>query len=126
MKNARNKDVNDRAEASIKAKAALLEAYKAAKVAAEPGRETKLAERLSLVEAREQRKNEREQTKREELLRIATELAEAEALAAATEKAENEARELANKERMASIIGDEAARKMERDRRYANRKARQG
>jgi len=39
--------------------------------------------------------------------------------------AETEARERAEKARIARLVDDEALRKAERDRRYANRKARQ-
>lgn len=43
---------------------------------------------------------------------------------AAAATAEAEAREAAEKNRISRVIEDEAARKAERDRRYANRKAR--
>ncbi|UES42196.1 hypothetical protein [Roseibium aggregatum] len=45
---------------------------------------------------------------------------------AAAARAEIDARELADKTRIERVLQDEAARKAERDRRYANRKARQG
>lgn len=53
------------------------------------------------------------------------EAAEREAAITAAARAEVEARETADRDRIARVIEDEAARKAERDRRYANRKARQ-
>lgn len=125
MKHNRTKDISDRLSAAGDAKAALLQAYRAAKDAAEPMREAKQAERLALATAREARRIEREQAKRDELARLAAEAAEREAAIVAAAKAEIEARELAGKNRIARVLEDEAARKLERDRRYANRKARQ-
>lgn len=125
LKHNRTKDISDRLSAAGDAKAALLQAYRAAKDAAEPMREAKQAERLALATAREARRIEREQAKRDELARLAAEAAEREAAIVAAAKAEIEARELAGKNRIARVLEDEAARKLERDRRYANRKARQ-
>jgi len=117
-------DVSDRRSAASNAKAALLQGYLAAKDAAEPTRIAKQAERLALAEARETRRTEREQVKRDELARIAQEVAAREAVIVAAARAGVEARELVEKNRVARVLEDEAARKLERDRRYANRKAR--
>lgn len=132
----------DRRSAAVDAKAALLQAYRAAQEAAAPTREAKQAERLMIVEAREIRQAEREKAKRDEENRIAAELAQREAAIAAAARAETEAREMqeaaiaaaaraeaearemADKNRVTRVLEDEAARKAERDRRYANRKAR--
>lgn len=124
MKTVKNKDLNDRRSAANDAKAAQLQAYRAAIEAAAPDREAKQAERLAIAEAREARRAERERIKLEEQNRIAAEAAEREAAIAVAARAEADARELANKTRIARVFEDEAARKAERDRRYANRKAR--
>ncbi len=125
MRTVKNKDLSDRRTTANDAKAAQLQAYRAAIQAAEPMREAKQAERLAIAEAREARRAERERVKLEEQNRIAAETAEREAAIAAAATAEADARELATKNRISRVIEDEAARKAERDRRYANRKARQ-
>ncbi|MBM3603352.1 MAG: hypothetical protein FJX25_01040 [Alphaproteobacteria bacterium] len=123
MKNTNKNDLSDRRKAATGAKAALLEAYRAAKEAAEPVREDRQKERIALAEAREARQALREQGKREEQARLAAEKQERDvALAAATA----EARDHADNDRVACPVEDEAARKAARDRRYANRKARKG
>ncbi|GES53725.1 hypothetical protein Rhsp01_63410 [Rhizobium sp. NBRC 114257] len=109
-----NKELADRRAAAAGAKASLLQGYRAAKTAAKPSRLARQAERLSLVEAREARRVERDRLTLVERTRL-------EAAAAA----ETEARKSAENMRLARIVEDEAARKAERDRRYANRKARQ-
>lgn len=126
MKNARNNEVADRRSSSAEAKAALLNAYRAAKTAAEPARIARQAERTAISNAREERRVERERVKLEEQKRIEIEAAERQAAAEAVIAAETEARERAEKARIARVVNDEALRKAERDRRYANRKARQG
>jgi len=120
-----NSDHSERRSAAMDAKAALVEAFRAAKKAAEPTREAKQAERRLIVEAREQRRSERDQAKLEEQNRAAAEAAARDAAVAAAARAEIDARELADKIRSERVLKDEAARKAERDRRYANRKARQ-
>ncbi|MCX8997403.1 DUF6481 family protein [Rhizobiaceae bacterium BDR2-2] len=125
MKNARNNELFDRRAASGEAKAALLNAYRAAQTADEPARLARQAERVAVAAAREERRLERERVKRETAERLAAEAAERQAAVAAAARAETEAREAAEKNRIARVVEDEAARKAERDRRYANRKARQ-
>ncbi|MXN53169.1 hypothetical protein GR158_18830 [Shinella sp. AETb1-6] len=49
MKNARNNEVADRRSSSAEAKAALLNAYRAAKTAAEPARIARQAERTAIT-----------------------------------------------------------------------------
>ena len=100
LKNSRNSQFSDRRTASAEAKAALLNAYKAARASDEPGRAARLAERASVAAARE-------------------------AAAQAAAIAEAEECQKAEAERVARVIEDEAARKAARDLRYANRKARQ-
>jgi hypothetical protein len=125
LKNIKDSGFTDRRGAAADAKASLLKAYRAAKEAAEPTREAKQAERLAAAEARESRRAEREQAKLDEQNRIEAETAEREAALAAVARAETDAREMASKNRIARVLEDEVARKAERDRRYANRKARQ-
>ncbi|WP_426128520.1 DUF6481 family protein [Pararhizobium sp. PWRC1-1] len=124
MRNIRNNEFSDRRSSSDDARAALLQAYRAAKEAAEPSREAKQAERAAVAEARETRRTGREQIKLDAQTRIAAETAERDAALAASARAESDARELADKNRIARVLEDDAARKAERDRRYANRKAR--
>ncbi len=95
-----NNELADRRSAAAGAKASLLQAYRAAKTAAEPARLARQAERLLIVEAREARRIERDRLKLVERSQLEAEAANEQAIA-------------------------EAARKAERDRRYANRKARQ-
>lgn len=124
MRNVKNSEHSDRRGTAADAKAKLLETYKAAQKAAEPARAAKQAERLATAEAREARRAERERVKLEEQNRIEAETAERENALATAAKAEAEARQLADKNRIARVLEDEAARKAERDRRYANRKSR--
>ncbi|KAA0693305.1 hypothetical protein DTW90_25985 [Neorhizobium sp. P12A] len=125
MKNARNNELSDRRTASADAKTALLNAYRTAKTAAEPTNLARQAERMAIAGAREERRLERERVKLEESERLVTEAAEQQAAMAAAARAETEARDAREKNRIARVVEDEAARKAERDRRYANRKARQ-
>lgn len=125
MKNARNNELSDRRAASADAKTALLAAYRAAISNAEPAKLARQAERAAIASARDDRRNERERLKLEERKRLETEALERQAALEAAAIAETEARGAAEKARIARVIEDEAARKAERDRRYANRKARQ-
>lgn len=125
MRHARNNELTDRRSAAADAKASLLTAYREAKTAAEPSQSAKHAERISLVEAREARRAERERVKHEARTRVETLAAQEQAAIKAAAIAEIEARNSAENARISRVIEDEAARKAERDRRYANRKARQ-
>lgn len=125
MKNVRNSDLSDRRNASADAKAALLNAYRNARTAADPGRLVRQAERIAIATAREERRIERERLNREEGERQVIEAADRQAVADAAARAQTEAREIAERHRIARVLEDEAVRKAERDRRYANRKARQ-
>lgn len=125
MRHARNNELTDRRSAAADAKAALLIAYRSAKKAAEPSRSARQAERISLVEAREARRAERERLKHEEQTRIVTLAAQEQAVIEAAAVAEIEARNSAENARISRVVQDEAARKAERDRRYAARKSRQ-
>ena len=125
LKNARNNELSDRRTAAADAKIILLNAYRAARDAAGPEQAAKQVERQAVAAAREERRAERDRIKREEQERVHAEAAERQAAIEAAARAETEAREMADKNRISRVIEDEAARKAERDRRYANRKARQ-
>lgn len=125
MKHSKDNDLSDRRSAAADAKATLLQGYRAAKEAAEPTRLARQAERLAVATAREERRDERERVRLEERERVHNEAAERQAAADAAVNAEVEARKAADRNRVSRVIEDEAARKAERDRRYANRKARQ-
>lgn len=125
MKKAKNNELSDRRKIAADAKAALLHAFHAAKEAAEPTGLARQAERQAVASARDERRATRERLKAEERERIQAEAEEREAAIEAAARAEIEAREAADKNRVVRVIQDEAARKAERDRRYAHRKARQ-
>lgn len=125
MKHARSDEHTDRRTATAEAKSALLTAYRVAQTAAEPTKAARQAERISLVEAREARRAERERLKLEERTRVEALAAHEQAAIAAAAAAEIEARQSADNARISRVVEDEAAHKAERDRRYAARKARQ-
>lgn len=125
MRSIRKIVLSDRLGNAADAKAALLRAYWAAQKASEPTREARQQERLALARARDVRRSFREQEKHDAQARREAELREQEAARAAADKAECNARDLAEDKRIARVLADDAARKAERDRRYANRKARQ-
>ena len=125
MKNVRQNELADRRSAAADAKASLLKAYQAARTVAAPLQAAKQAERASLIEAREARRVERDRLKHEERVLHETKAAEEQAVAEHAATADARARASAENTRIARVIEDEAARKAERDKRYANRKARQ-
>jgi hypothetical protein len=120
MKNPKENDFNGRRSAAADAKAALLQSHRAAKEAAEPTRVARQEERLATAAAKEARQTERARIKLEEQERIQTDALVADVAA----KAEVEMREKVQKDRNSRVVDDEATQKTERDRRYANRKAR--
>ncbi len=93
--------------------------------AAEPTRLARQQERIAATQAKNELRAARDQAKLEEQARVQAEIAERQAAADAAAKADIEAREEAETKRISRVIEDEAARKAERDRRYADRKARQ-
>ncbi|GGC16313.1 hypothetical protein GCM10011363_35900 [Marivita lacus] len=119
MRNPKENDFQGRRSAAADAKAALLQSHRAAKEAAEPTRIARDEERLATAAAREARQTERARIKLEEQERVQSDALAAEVAA----KAEAEARETIKKDRSSRVANDEAAQKAERDRRYANRKA---
>lgn len=114
--------LSDRLKASANTKKSRLEQYRSA--TKEPELAAKLAEREAIAAAREARLAERARLKAEE--QAAAEAKAAEAALAAEAEAHREAdeRAAADRQRIARVFEDEAARKAERDRRYAERKAR--
>ena len=123
MKKSEN-ELHDRRKVAADAKKALLENFRAAQSASAPERAAKQAERLAIATARDERRAERDRIKAEEQERLLREEAERLAQLEAEARAETEQREAADKLRISRVIEDEAARKAERDRRYAARKAR--
>lgn len=114
----------ERRNAAADAKRQLLTKFASAPKPTDPEMQEKLAAREAANRARDARRAEREALKTAENERI---LAEAAALAAAAEaeqRAEAEARQAGIANRVSRVVADEAARKAERDRRYAARKAR--
>lgn len=109
---------HERRTAAADAKRKLLEKFASAPKAIDPEMQERLAAREAVALAREMRRAERNAIKTAEHERM---LAEAATLAAAAEAEEIAAAEELN----TRVIADEAARKAERDRRYAARKARQ-
>ena len=126
MRTTKKTELSDRRSTAMDAKVALLQAYRAAKEAAEPLREAREQERIEIARAREARQAAREQAKREEQARLEAETREREAAIAKAATAEADAREAAQDKRIARVLDDEAMRKAMRDQRYAARKARQG
>jgi len=121
MKNKKDNDFADRRSAAADAKAARLDAHRVAKETAEPNRLARQEERLAVAAARNERQAERARIKLEEQERAALDKVETDAAT----KAEEAARNKAEQKSRSRDADDEAARKAERDRRYANRKARQ-
>jgi len=129
----REKNFAERRDASVDAKRALLEKFKAKPTADDPAVVARQVERQAILEAREKREAEKARLKQERLVR---EAAEAEARRKAEEEArlqaEAEAAELAKLReadeaaRIAELLAVEAAQKAKRDARYAARKTRGG
>ncbi|TJZ89298.1 hypothetical protein FA743_19160 [Paracoccus gahaiensis] len=119
MKNPRENDFTGRRSDAADAKAALLQAHRAAKNAAEPTRLARQEERQAVAAAREVRQAEATRMKLEEQERLRRDTLAADA----TAKNEAETRDEVEKDLSSRTAEDEAAQKAERDRRYANRKA---
>ncbi|MRX51692.1 hypothetical protein GI374_14880 [Paracoccus sp. S-4012] len=126
MRTARDNDLADRRSAAADAKAALLRAHLATREAAEPTRLARQEERVALAAARDERREERDRMKSEarEQERIHVEAVAYHGAANVAARAKIASREKADS-LIARVVKDEAARKADRDQRYANRKARQ-
>ena len=114
----------DRRKTSENAKRELLAKFASAPKATDPEMQERLAAREAVASAREARRAERDALKAAENQRLLDEAAAAAAAAEADERAAAEAREAEINNRISRVVADEAARKAERDRRYAARKAR--
>ena len=123
MRKPEDNDFASRRGASLKAKAAQLKAHHAALTAAEPTRLERQEERREIAAAREVRHAERDQVKLEERDRVLSDAVKEQVATDEAAKTQAEASEKALNDRVSRVIEDEAARKAERDRRYANRKA---
>jgi hypothetical protein len=121
MRNKKDNDFGDRRGAAAAAKAARLDAHRVAKEAAEPDRLARQEERLAVAAAREERQAERARIMREDEERADQRQMEADAAS----NVEAAARDKVEQDLNSRNVDDEAAQKAERDRRYANRKARQ-
>lgn len=121
MRNKNENDFADRRRAAADAKAARLEAHRVAKEAAEPNRLARQEERMAVAAARDERHAERARIKLEEQ----EPSAEIQVAADAAVKAEDAAREKVQQDSVARDAENKAAQKAERDRRYADRRARQ-
>lgn len=125
LRTSKKTELAERRGTATEAKAALLQAYRAAQKPA-PQREARQQERILIAEAREARQTAREQARLEEQARLDAEAQEREAALAKAATAEADAREHAENQRITRVLDDEAMRKAMRDQRYAARKARQG
>ena len=126
MRHPNDNSFADRRKTADAAKLQLLAKYASATTSNEPAIQERRAARAAVVAAREERRAAREASKTAEAERILTESAALTAAAEAHGKAEAEARQAEINDRIARVVADQAARKAERDRRYAARKARQG
>ncbi|MCO5733110.1 DUF6481 family protein [Rhizobium sp. SSA_523] len=126
MRHASDNGFAERRKSSAEARQALLAKFASAPKADDPALQERRAARAAVAAAREARRNEREAMKAAENERILAEAAALTAAAEADEKAAAEARQQEINDRVSRVVADEAARKAERDRRYAARKARQG
>ncbi len=116
----------ERRKTSADAKRELLAKFASAPKLGDPAMQERRAARETIAAAREVRRAERDALKAAENERILIEAAALTAAAEADERAAAEARQLEINDRISRVVADEAARKAERDRRYAARKARQG
>ena len=124
MKPSKDDSFAERRKAAAEAKLHLLKKFQSAPKPDDPEMVAKRGEREAIAAARAERQAERARLKQLEQERLQ---AEAEARAREAEaqaRAEAEAREAEKKNLVARLLADEAARKAERDRRYAARKAR--
>ncbi|WP_007754807.1 DUF6481 family protein [Rhizobium sp. CF080] len=126
MRHPNDNSFAERRKTAADAKRELLAKFASAPKLSDPAMQERRAEREAVAAAREARRAEREAQKAAENERQLREAAELAAAAEAHEKAAAEARQAETNDRVARVVADEAARKAERDRRYAARKARQG
>ncbi|WP_208247125.1 DUF6481 family protein (plasmid) [Rhizobium sp. T1470] len=114
----------ERRNSAAEAKKQLLTKFASAPKSTDPAMRERLAAREAIAAARQVRRADREASKKAERERVLMEAAALAAAAKANERAEAEARQAVINDQMSRDVVDEAARKAERDRRYAARKAR--
>lgn len=100
MKHSRNNELADRRSAAADAKASLLNAYREAQSSIELSRVARQAERVSIVEAREARRVERDRIRFEERLRLEAVASDAKA----TAEAQIETRKATEDELVARVV----------------------
>lgn len=125
MRHPNDNSFAERRKTAADARRELLAKFASAPKPSDPAMQERRAAREAVVAAREARRAERDALKAAESERILMEAAALTAAAEAHEKAEAEARQAEINDRISRVVADEAARKAERDRRYAARKARQ-
>ncbi|KGD86195.1 DUF6481 family protein [Rhizobium sp. YS-1r] len=125
MRHPNDNSFAERRKTAADARRELLAKFASAPKPSDPAMQERRAAREAIVAAREARRAERDALKAAESERILMEAAALTAAAEAHEKAEAEARQAEINDRISRVVADEAARKAERDRRYAARKARQ-
>ncbi|MBZ9790989.1 DUF6481 family protein [Rhizobium sp. 3T7] len=116
----------ERRKTAHEARLKLLTKFASAPKPTDPAMRERLAAREAAAVARTARRAERDALKAAENERVLADTAALAAAAEVHERAEAEARQAEVNNRTACVVADEAARKAERDRRYAARKARQG
>lgn len=126
MRHPNDSSFAERRKTAADAKRELLAKFVSAPKPGDPAMQERRAAREAISAAREVRRAERDALKAAENERILMEAVALTTAAEADEKAAAEARQLEINNRISRVVADEAARKAERDRRYAARKARQG
>ena len=126
LRNLNDNSFAERRKSAENAKRELLAKFASTPKSTDPAMQERLAAREAVAAAREARRAERDALKAAEKERLLMAAAALTAAAQAQEKAVAEAAQAEIDNRNSRVMADEAARKAERDRRYAARKARQG
>ncbi|MBX4871165.1 DUF6481 family protein [Rhizobium bangladeshense] len=121
MKHPGDNSFSERRKSAESARRQLIAKFESAPKPTGPVMQERLA---AIASARTARRAERDAMKTAENDRLLQEAAALADVAEAHQRAEAEARQLEANNRIARVVADEAARKAERDRRYAARKAR--
>lgn len=124
MRHPSDNSFSERRKSADNAKRKLLAKFASAPKPTDPEMQERLVAREAIALARAARRAERDAVKAAENDRLLMEAAAIAEAAQAYEKVEAEARQAEVNNRVARVVADEAARKAERDRRYAARKAR--
>ncbi|MBX5179266.1 hypothetical protein HJB77_23790 [Rhizobium lentis] len=121
MKHSGDNPFSERRKSAESARRQLIAKFESAPKPTDPVMQERLG---AIASARTARRAERDAMKAAENDRLLQEAAALADVAEAHQRAEAEARQLEANNRIARVVADEAARKAERDRRYAARKAR--